>query len=85
MCGRFTLRMPARDLIEIFELRREPEMSPRYNIAPTQHVAVVRQDGTSREFSVKVEDTPINSGFGERHVSDRQADQTRGQVHKPKN
>jgi hypothetical protein len=41
MCGRFTLRTPARDLVEIFELLREPELSPRYNIAPTQNVAVI--------------------------------------------
>jgi putative SOS response-associated peptidase YedK len=52
MCGRFTLRTPARDLVEIFELLREPELSPRYNIAPTQRVAVVRQDGKSRELSM---------------------------------
>jgi putative SOS response-associated peptidase YedK len=52
MCGRFTLRTPARDLVEIFELLREPEMSPRYNIAPTQNVAFIRQDGKSREFSL---------------------------------
>jgi putative SOS response-associated peptidase YedK len=41
MCGRFTLRTPARDLVEVFELLREPELSPRYNIAPTQNVAVI--------------------------------------------
>jgi putative SOS response-associated peptidase YedK len=52
MCGRFTLRTPARDLVEIFELLREPELSPRYNIAPTQNVAVVRQDGKSRQLSL---------------------------------
>ena len=52
MCGRFTLRTPARDLVEIFELLREPELSPRYNIAPTQRVAVVRQDGKNRELSL---------------------------------
>src|SRR6202034_277376 len=52
MCGRFTLRTPARDLVEIFELLREPELSPRYNIAPTQNVAVIRQDGKSREQSL---------------------------------
>jgi putative SOS response-associated peptidase YedK len=51
MCGRFTLRTPARDLVEIFELLREPELSPRYNIAPTQRVAVVRQSGKDREFA----------------------------------
>jgi putative SOS response-associated peptidase YedK len=42
MCGRFTLRTPARDMVEIFELLREPELTPRFNIAPTQQVAVVR-------------------------------------------
>jgi putative SOS response-associated peptidase YedK len=52
MCGRFTLRTPARDLVEIFELLREPELTPRYNIAPTQNVAVIRQDGKSRELSL---------------------------------
>ena len=52
MCGRFTLRTPARDLVEIFELLREPELSPRYNIAPTQRVAVVRQSGKDREIAV---------------------------------
>ena len=52
MCGRFTLRTPARDLVEVFELLREPELSPRYNIAPTQRVAVVRQSGKDRELGV---------------------------------
>jgi putative SOS response-associated peptidase YedK len=52
MCGRFTLRTPARDLVEIFELLREPDLSPRYNIAPTQNVAVIRQDGKSRQLSL---------------------------------
>ena len=51
MCGRFTLRTPARDLVEIFELLREPEFSPRYNVAPTQRIAVIRQYGKDREFS----------------------------------
>src|ERR1700676_4942163 len=27
MCGRFTLRTPARDLVEIFELLREPDLT----------------------------------------------------------
>src|ERR1700689_102240 len=52
MCGRFTLRTPARDLVEIFELLREPELPARYNIAPTQNVAVIRQDGKSRQLSM---------------------------------
>jgi putative SOS response-associated peptidase YedK len=42
MCGRFNLRTPASRLVEVFQLLRTPELSPRYNIAPTQSVAVVR-------------------------------------------
>ena len=48
MCGRFTLRTSPVELAEIFQLRREPVWHPRYNIAPTQPVAVVRQHDGSR-------------------------------------
>jgi putative SOS response-associated peptidase YedK len=51
MCGRFTLRTPARDLVEIFELLREPDLTPRFNIAPTQQVLVVRPDSKAREWT----------------------------------
>jgi putative SOS response-associated peptidase YedK len=49
MCGRFTLRTPATVLIEHFDLdvRNETQLAlfdPRYNIAPTQDVVVVRAD-----------------------------------------
>lgn len=50
MCGRFTLRTPASELVEIFRLVRNMEFSPRYNIAPTQPVAAVRQTPTGREM-----------------------------------
>jgi putative SOS response-associated peptidase YedK len=52
MCGRFTLRTPPKDLVEVFQLLRTLEMTPRYNIAPTQPVAVVRQGATRRELSM---------------------------------
>src|SRR5262245_15827089 len=42
MCGRFTLRTPAGQLVQQFELASAPELAPRYNIAPTQDVAAVR-------------------------------------------
>ncbi len=42
MCGRFTLTTPGEILAEIFELAEVPELSPRYNIAPTQPIATVR-------------------------------------------
>lgn len=43
MCGRFTLITPAEALAEQFQLFEIPSLAPRYNIAPTQPVAVVRQ------------------------------------------
>ena len=42
MCGRFTLRSPASAIAEQFALFEVPPFSPRYNIAPTQPVPVVR-------------------------------------------
>lgn len=44
MCGRFTLRTPAADVARYFALAEMPLLEPRYNIAPTQSVAVVRAD-----------------------------------------
>jgi putative SOS response-associated peptidase YedK len=49
MCGRFTLRTPATVLIEHFDLdaRGNSQLElfePRYNIAPTQEIVVVRAD-----------------------------------------
>ncbi len=43
MCGRFTLATSARQVAEHFGLAEVPELSPRYNIAPTQAIAVVRR------------------------------------------
>jgi putative SOS response-associated peptidase YedK len=42
MCGRFTQRKPASDVAKAFELVDVPELFPRYNIAPTQDVPIVR-------------------------------------------
>jgi putative SOS response-associated peptidase YedK len=42
MCGRFTLRTPTSAIAEQFELSEAPTAAPRFNIAPTQAVAVVR-------------------------------------------
>src|SRR5579872_286127 len=52
MCGRFNLRTPASQLVEIFQLLRSAELKPRFNIAPTQPVAVIRQTGKDRELSL---------------------------------
>lgn len=44
MCGRFVLMTPSKSLLERFGLEEEPVLEPRYNIAPTQMVAVIRLD-----------------------------------------
>ena len=43
MCGRFTIDIPAELLTELFGLAEPPAVTPRYNIAPTQQIPVIRQ------------------------------------------
>lgn len=43
MCGRFILTSPGKVIRELFGLDEAPELSPRYNIAPTDDVAIIRQ------------------------------------------
>jgi putative SOS response-associated peptidase YedK len=45
MCGRFTLNLPPELLAEIFGLSAKPDIAPRYNIAPSQQIAVIRNFG----------------------------------------
>ena len=42
MCGRFTLKTPAAALAEHFEVPGFADLLPRYNVAPSQPVAVIR-------------------------------------------
>ena len=53
MCGRYRLSRRKQLVEEYFDASGEEDWSPRYNIAPTQHVAVVRQrDNSERELSL---------------------------------
>jgi len=55
MCGRYRLTAKQRFIAEHFDLEEtEVHVSPRYNIAPTQEAAVVRQDRQQpkRSFSL---------------------------------
>jgi putative SOS response-associated peptidase YedK len=53
MCGRFTLRTPQGVLVEQFRLKSIPPLQPRYNIAPTQQIGVVRErEPAQREFAL---------------------------------
>jgi len=53
MCGRFTLRTPASQVAEAFGVLPFADLQPRYNIAPSQAVPVVRRaqnDGRELAF-----------------------------------
>ena len=53
MCGRFTLIAPKAMLEALFGLELAGELSPRYNIAPSQPVAAVRAgEGGARELTL---------------------------------
>lgn len=45
MCGRFVTNIPADVLEEVFSLQELPRLEPRFNVAPSQLSAVVRNQG----------------------------------------
>jgi len=50
MCGRFAVTLPPERFREAYGYEEAPNFPPRYNIAPTQPVGVVLQDGEARRF-----------------------------------
>ena len=52
MCGRFSQAQIAELDREVFKLLSIPSLPPRFNVAPTQEVAVVRQPGAADERSL---------------------------------
>lgn len=50
MCGRVTLTSSAREIAEQFAFEADPDVAlePRYNVAPGQDVATVREDAAGR-------------------------------------
>jgi putative SOS response-associated peptidase YedK len=53
MCGRYTLGVPPARIAEVFELSEEPELSPRYNIAPSQDAPVVVATPAGRTLELR--------------------------------
>jgi putative SOS response-associated peptidase YedK len=51
MCGRYSLAVEAEDIARLFNVPPVERLQPRYNIAPTQPVLVIREhpDRTQRE------------------------------------
>ena len=52
MCGRFAFYSPHEAVVRLFGLPDAPEVEPRWNIAPTQFVATVRESGGPRELAM---------------------------------
>ena len=52
MCGRFALAYPRANLIKWYHAVTMPEIEPRYNIAPSTDIVVIRDSDTGREGSM---------------------------------
>jgi putative SOS response-associated peptidase YedK len=52
MCGRFAFYSPHEAVVRLFGVAAAPEIEPRWNIAPTQFIAAVREAGGPREVAM---------------------------------
>jgi putative SOS response-associated peptidase YedK len=52
MCGRFAFYSPHEAVTRLFGVPDAPEVEPRWNIAPTQYLAAVREAGGPRELAM---------------------------------
>ncbi|WP_436642985.1 SOS response-associated peptidase [Microbaculum sp. FT89] len=52
MCGRYSLSLPPQEIRAFFGFPEQPNYPPRYNIAPTQPIAVVRLVHGQRSFAL---------------------------------
>jgi putative SOS response-associated peptidase YedK len=50
MCGRYAITLPPDTYREFFGYAAQPNFPPRFNIAPTQPVPIVLQEGGERHF-----------------------------------
>ncbi|MBV1887559.1 MAG: SOS response-associated peptidase [Parvibaculaceae bacterium] len=52
MCGRFSITSPPEALRALFNYIEQPNFPPRYNIAPTQPVPIIRMENGQRHFAL---------------------------------
>jgi putative SOS response-associated peptidase YedK len=71
MCGRYTLATPDEVIAELFDLPEPPCLAPRWNIAPTQPVAVVRTGDTGERELASLHWGLIPSWAKERSIGAR--------------
>jgi len=52
MCGRFAITTPPDAVRAYFGYKEQPNFPPRYNIAPTQPIPIIRMNAQAREFTL---------------------------------
>ena len=52
MCGRYAATLPPEAMRALFRYPEQPNFPPRYNIAPTQPIAIVRVVEGRRQFAL---------------------------------
>ena len=52
MCGRYAITSAPEAIRALFGYLEQPNFPPRYNVAPTQPVPIVRMVGGQREFAL---------------------------------
>jgi putative SOS response-associated peptidase YedK len=52
MCGRYVIKSSPTDLQALFGYRERPNFPPRYNVAPTQPIPIVRLDKGVRSYGL---------------------------------
>ena len=52
MCGRYVIISTPEAIRALFGYREQPNFPPRYNVAPTQPIPIVRLDGGKRSFAL---------------------------------
>jgi putative SOS response-associated peptidase YedK len=52
MCGRFVLKAPFSELVRLYNVTNNVNLEPRYNIPPTENVAVVRSHDGHRTLDM---------------------------------
>jgi putative SOS response-associated peptidase YedK len=52
MCGRYCISSAPEAIRRLFRYRQQPNFPPRYNVAPTQPVPIVRLNRGEREFAL---------------------------------
>jgi putative SOS response-associated peptidase YedK len=52
MCARYVIISPADAIRALFGYGERPDFPPRYNVAPTQPIPIVRLDGGKRSFAL---------------------------------